>query len=141
MPCSSMPQRWPTNGSSHCSNGIAGVRFKLDENLPVELADLFRAAGHDAATALDQNLKGARDSDLASVCRREGRAIVTLDTDFADIRAYPPNAYPGLLVLRPSAQSRDRILILGTRLVNVLPGATLAGQLWVVEDSRIRVRQ
>ena len=55
------------------------MRFKLDENLPVELADLFRAAGHDAITALDQNLKGVQDSDLASVCRREGRTIVTLD--------------------------------------------------------------
>ena len=101
------------------------MRFKPDENFPVEVADLFRAAGHDAATALDRNLKGTRDSALAPVCRREGRAFVTLDTDFADIRAYPPDAYPVLLVLRPSARSRDRILIPGTRLVNVLPGATL----------------
>lgn len=117
------------------------MRFKLDENLPVDLADMFRAAGHDAVTALDQNLKGARDSDLASVCKREDRAIMTLDTDFADIRAYPPAVYPGLVVFRPSSQSRDNILRIGTRLLNVLPGATLAGQLWIVEDSRIRVRQ
>ena len=117
------------------------MRFKLDENLPVELTDLFRDAGHDAMTALDQNLKGARDSDLAAVCRREGRAIVTLDTDFADIRTYPPDAYPGLVVFRPGSQSRDRILMLGARLLKMLSGATLAGRLWIVEDSRIRVRQ
>ncbi len=117
------------------------MRFKLDENLPVELVDLFRAAGHDAVTTLDQNLDGAWDSELASVCRREGRAIVTLDTDFADIRTYPPDAYVGLVVLRPSSQSRDRILKLGARLVKVLSGAVLAGQLWIVEDSRIRVRR
>ena len=117
------------------------MRFKLDENLPVDLAVMFRAAGHDAVTALDQNLKGARDSDLASVCRREGRAMVTLDIDFADIRTYPPDAYPGLVVFRPSTQSRDQILMLGSRLRNVLNSATLAGQLRVVEDSRIRVRQ
>lgn len=117
------------------------MRFKLDENLPVELADMFRAAGHDAATALDQNLGGAGDSDLASVCMRERRAIVTLDTDFADIRTYPPDAYPGLVVLRPSAQSREHLLRIGARLLNVLPDETLAGQLWIVEDSRVRVRQ
>ena len=97
------------------------MRFKLDENLPVELADMFRAAGHDTATVLDQNLGGAGDSDLASVCMREGRAIVTLDTDFADIRTYPPDAYAGLVVFRPSAQSRDHILRIGARLLNVLP--------------------
>ena len=45
----------------------------------VELVDLFRAGGHDAVTTLDQNLEGAWDSELASVCRREGRAIVTLE--------------------------------------------------------------
>ena len=117
------------------------MRFKLDENLPVDLAGMFRAAGHDAMTVLDQNLKGARDSDLASACMREGRAIVTLDTDFADIRTYPPDAYPGLVVLRPSAQSRDHILRIGSRLLNALSGATLAGQLWIVEDTLIRVRQ
>lgn len=63
---------------------------KLDENLPVDLAEVFREAGHDAVTVLDQHLVGARNSDLASVCRDEGRGIVTFDTDFADIRTYPP---------------------------------------------------
>ncbi|MDE0417298.1 MAG: DUF5615 family PIN-like protein [bacterium] len=117
------------------------MQFKMDENLPVELAGMFREAGHDAVTVLDQSLTGARDSDIASVCIREGRAIVTLDMDFADIRTYPPDAYPGLVVFRPSNQSREHVLRIGTRLLNVLTGATLAGRLWIVEDSRIRVRQ
>ncbi len=117
------------------------MRFKLDENLPVNLVDLFRAAGYDAVTAFDQDLKGARDSTLASVCRREGRAFVTLDTDFADIRTYPPDAYSGLVVFRPSTRSRNPILEIGARLLHALSDTTLAGQLWIVEDSRIRVRQ
>ncbi len=117
------------------------MRFKLDENLPVDLAHILCAAGHDAVTVIEQCLEGARDSDLASVCKREGRAILTLDMDFADIRTYPPEAYPGIVVLRPGSQSRDRILSTGSRLLNVLTGATLSGQLWIVEDSRIRVRQ
>ena len=117
------------------------MQFKMDENLPVELASMFREAGHDAVTILDQNLAGARDSDIASVCVREGRAIVTLDMDSADIRTYPPDTYPGLIVFRPSTQSRDHVLRIGSRLLNVLTGTTLAGRLWIVEDSRIRVRQ
>ena len=117
------------------------MRFKLDENLPIELAEMFREAGHDAVTVLDQHLVGARDSELASVCRCEDRAIVTLDTDFADIRTYPPDAHPGLVVFRLNAQARDHVLGIGTRLLDVLSGATLSGQLWIVEESRIRVRQ
>ena len=123
------------------SNRNTGVQFKMDENLPVELASMFCEAGHDAMTILDQDLAGARDTDVASVCVREGRAIVTLDMDFADIRTYPPAAYPGLIVFRPSTQSREHILRIGARLLNVLTGTALTGRLWIVEDSRIQVRQ
>ena len=117
------------------------MRFKLDENLPIDLAEMFREAGHDAVTVLEQGLTGARDSALASVCMREGRAIVTFDTDFADIRTYPPHAFPGLVVFRLENQTRDHVLEIGTRLLKVLSDADLSGQLWIVEESRIRVRR
>ena len=117
------------------------MRFKLDENLPVELADMFREVGHDALTVLDQDLMGAQDSDIAAVCMREDRILVTFDTDFADIRTYPPDAYPGLVVFRLDSQARDHVLEIGARLLEVLSGADLSGQLWIVEESRIRVRQ
>jgi hypothetical protein len=68
------------------------MRFKLDENLPIELAVLIRRSGHNAATVLDQGLGGAGDSELASLCAKEGRILVTFDTDFSDIRTYPPRA-------------------------------------------------
>ena len=32
------------------------MRFKVDENLPVEVAEMLRQAGHDAATVLEQHL-------------------------------------------------------------------------------------
>lgn len=35
------------------------------------------------------------------MCVKEGRILLTLDLDFADIRVYPPQALPGLVVLRP----------------------------------------
>ncbi len=62
------------------------MRFKLDENLPVQLKRLFTEAGLDVATVLDEGLGGAADADLASVCLLEERVLVTQDGDFADIR-------------------------------------------------------
>lgn len=116
------------------------MRFKLDENLPVELADLLRSAGHDAQTVLDQQLGGADDRDIAAVCRREGRAIVTFDKDFADIRAYPPSAYAGIVVLRLASQAREHTLTVGRRLLRILNDTPLDGQLWIVDERRVRVR-
>lgn len=116
------------------------VRFKLDENLPAELADLFRRAGHDAVSVLDQTLGGTTDPVVASACIRERRAIVTLDTDFSDIRTYPPDAYSGIVVFRLEYQDRDHVLEVGARFLRSLADSPLDGQLWIVEESRIRMR-
>ena len=35
------------------------MRFKLDENLPFQLKDLFTGSGHDAVTVLDEGIGGA----------------------------------------------------------------------------------
>ena len=76
------------------------MNFKVDENLPVEVAELLNHAGYDAITVSEQNLIGTSDINLAELCRKEKRIIVTLDTDFADIRAYPPNDMFGIIVMR-----------------------------------------
>ena len=116
------------------------MRFKLDENLPSELASLFREFGHDAETVLDQGMGGTQDSDLASACTREQRVLVTLDKDFSDIRTYPPNRHAGIVVLRLQSQARDHVLTVGRRFLQTAPDADLAGHLWIVEETRIRVR-
>ncbi len=116
------------------------MRFKLDENLPSEMAALFAEAGHDAVTILEQQLGGAQDSSIALVCLREGRTLVTLDGDFADIRAYPPQLYPGIVVFRLGKQSRDYLLEIASVLLRDLT-VPLQGQLWIVEDRRIRIRE
>ena len=82
------------------------MNFKIDENLPIEVAEMLQQAGHDALTVHDQNLVGSPDQKLASICQSEKRAMVTLDTDFADIRAYPPAEFAGLVVLRLKQQDK-----------------------------------
>jgi hypothetical protein len=49
-------------------------KFKIDENLPIEAAELLAGAGHHAVTVGDQRLMGEPDTNVATVCQREGRA-------------------------------------------------------------------
>ncbi len=116
------------------------MKFKIDENLPVEAAELLRQAGHDAATILEQRLGGSVDSEVASICQQESRVLVTLDLDFSDIRAYPPGDFPGLVVLRLRRQ--DKLYVLGVlrRLIEVFSREPLEGHLWIVEEERVRIR-
>ena len=69
------------------------MRFKLDENLPAELTELFRQAGHEAVSVLDQGLGGAADPEI------------------------------------------------GVRFLRSLAAWPLDGRLWIVEESRIRMRE
>jgi predicted nuclease of predicted toxin-antitoxin system len=98
------------------------MRFKIDENLPIEAAPLLEAAGHEAATIHDQQMVGQPDPNVASVCRSETRASVTLDLDFSDIRTYPPDDYHGLIVLRPRRQAEPLVLALLQSIVIPLLG-------------------
>ena len=117
------------------------MKFKVDENLPVEAADLLREAGHEADTVQEEGLSGTEDEVLSERIRLEGRAIITLDLDFSDIRAYPPQDYPGIIILRPSRQDKDAALALIRRFLPLLPVEPLAGCIWIVEPDRIRIRR
>jgi predicted nuclease of predicted toxin-antitoxin system len=114
--------------------------FKVDENLPAEIAQLLNAAGHSAATVLAEGLGGASDEAVLAAARAERRILVTLDTGFADIRLYPPAESPGLLVLRLRRQDKAHVVDIVQRLLPRLELQDLDKRLWIVEERRIRVR-
>lgn len=116
------------------------MKFKTDENVPGEVSDLLKRHGFDSMTIVEQKMGGFKDEDVAVVCRKEGRVLLTLDLDFSDLRSYPPGHFPGLIVLRPTSQSRAAILSLVDRLIPLLHKETLDGKLWIVDSKRVRIR-
>jgi predicted nuclease of predicted toxin-antitoxin system len=117
------------------------MKFKLDENLPVEASILLREAGHDTLTVLDQKMGGKADEQVIQICAREQRALITLDLDFADIKSYPPSKYHGIFVLRIRRQSRSKVLEVISKLIPLLPSEPIEKQLWIVEEEKIRIRE
>jgi predicted nuclease of predicted toxin-antitoxin system len=115
-------------------------KFKVDENLPIEAAHILAQAGHDALSVLDQRMGGQPDPSVAVICQQEDRAIVTLDLDFADIRAYPPGSYAGIVVLRLTRLNKPNILAVVQRLAYLLRTEPLTGKLWIVDEATVRVR-
>lgn len=70
----------------------------------------------------------------------EERCLITLDLDFANIWAYPPAQYFGIIVLRQKRQDKRAILSLMRRVVLLLTDRAPAGELWIVESDRVRFR-
>ncbi len=115
------------------------MKFKVDENLPIEVVELLEDNGHDALTVLGQNLGGEPDLRITQVCINEKRALITLDTDFSDIRTYPPEEFFGLIVLRLKTQDKLHVLSVVSRLINILFMEPLERRLWIVEEGRVRI--
>ena len=116
------------------------MKFKLDENLPELVRESLSGLGHDVHTVVEEGLSGARDETVLQACVAEDRILITLDLDFSDIRAYPPGSYPGIWVLRPSKQTFkaiESVVLAGVRLSAV---ERVHGQLWVIDEKRVRIR-
>ena len=116
------------------------MNFKIDENMPVEVAELLKQAGYDAITVSEQNLIGTSDTNLAVVCQKEKRVIITLDTDFTDIRTYPPSNFPGIIVMRLNRQDKPHILEVFERVIRLFSQEPIDRHLWIIEEHRLRIR-
>jgi predicted nuclease of predicted toxin-antitoxin system len=114
-------------------------QFKLDENIPVRAKAVLRHAGYDVTTVLEQDLGGVRDALVAAACVCEGRILVTLDLDFADIRSYGSPTSPGIIVIRLPRQDAGLVVTVLARALAELEREPLQGSIWILEPHRVRV--
>lgn len=116
------------------------MNFKVDENLPQEVAAELRAAGHDAETVVDEGLSGSPDPLILDRAKREARVLLTMDKGIANVRRYPPTVYAGIVLLRPHTSGRAALITFLRRHVAELLESELSGHLAVVTHGGIRRR-
>ena len=116
------------------------MKFKLDENLPLELAADFSGLGYDADTVLGEGLRGEEDPAIVEAERTANRILLTLDKGIANILRYPLSKHAGVVLFRPDSLGQRAVLFfVRARLADVLK-MDLAGRLTVVGPTRIRIR-
>ena len=77
------------------------MKFKLDENLPVELVTDLRRFGHDADTVTGAGLGGAADPAVVDAAFAADRILFTLDKGIANLQRYPISQHAGVVLFRP----------------------------------------
>jgi len=117
------------------------VRLELDENLPLSLVELFASHDHEAITVVEEGLSGADDSVVAAAAASEQRILVTLDREFADIRAHPPGTHPGILVVRLDTPRPSHVRAALSGLLTRHRLEDLAGCVSIVQLGSVRVRR
>ena len=115
------------------------MRLKLDENLDVRLSALFAAEGHDVDTVSAEGLSGSDDDAIYAACQVTGRALITMDLDFANPFRFPPATTEGIIVVRPPRPVLPAIRATVASMLPYLKSQSVKGHLWIVEPARIRV--
>ena len=116
------------------------MNVKIDEDLPAEIADDLRDLGHDAMTVVDQGMAGIDDERLMSRVEEEFRVFMTMDKGIANIQAYSPGRFAGLILLRPNQAGREAVLTFVRKRLAQLLDLDLKGRLVVVSETGIRLR-
>ena len=116
------------------------MKLKLDENIAPQAKEILAQAGHDVLTVPEEALAGFPDA-LVGAANREGRCLLTLDMDFANVLVYPPESYVGLVVLRHPHPTMRGLLNLVRQFSVSLRSHDPRGRLWIVEPGRIPIHE
>lgn len=79
------------------------MKIKLDQNLSIQLRDVLESLNHDVDTVFEEGLTGAEDTAVLQAASQH-RILFTLDTDFLNLKVYPPSTHNGIVVFRPTRQ-------------------------------------
>jgi predicted nuclease of predicted toxin-antitoxin system len=117
------------------------LAFKVDEDLPLDVAERLRTSGFDATTVSEQALSGTPDEALWPIVQREGRCLVTADKGFANAQVHPPGTHAGIILFRLPQESRAGYV----RLTDILLASgildTAKGAIVVVSPDTVRVHR
>jgi predicted nuclease of predicted toxin-antitoxin system len=88
------------------------LKLLIDESPSARVAALLVSAGHDAIHVGDLDMLGALDTEVMAAARRDGRSVVSVDTDFGELLAVGRHAEPSVALLRraphrPQEQQRS----------------------------------
>ena len=93
------------------------MKFLLDESVEFRLTNYFTRRGHDVTSVAHDHRRALADTEVLAIANREGRILVTNDTDFGELIVQKRLPHSGVILFRlrregvtPKAEWLDRLL-------------------------------
>jgi len=85
-------------------------------------------------------LGGSTDSEVRTAAAADGRVLITLDGDFANLIRFPTEGTPGVIRLRLHPPTEAAIDAALRWTLSRLDGIDIKGKLVVVDGNKLRIR-
>jgi len=117
------------------------MKFLIDNALSPLVAEGLRESNHDARHVRDYGQQRADDEEIFALAKREGRVLVSADTDFGTILALRGEREPSVILFRRVSQRRPQaqVELLLANLPYLADNLT-KGCVAVLEEARVRLR-
>jgi predicted nuclease of predicted toxin-antitoxin system len=118
------------------------IKLKLDENFSPNLTFVFKEAGFDTHSVLEENLSGEPDTVIYQQCQSENRCLITFDTDFCNILRFPADNTAGIIVIRPYRRiTLPDVRQFALLIIELLKANNPQNCLWIVDSNKLRIRR
>lgn len=117
------------------------MRFLVDNALSPYVAEGLRKAGYDAVHVRERGMAASSDKEIFELAAREGRIILSADTDFGTLLAFYQAAKPSVVIFRQSDKRPPSTLSLFLANLSGIGEALEEGAVVVFRDRHIRVRK
>jgi len=117
------------------------MKFLVDNALSPSLAIRLRENGHDAIHVRDLGMAVASDEEIFDFAAKEGRVILSADTDFGTILAFRRISKPSVVIFRQSNKKPENVASLFLKNLPSLTEFLMKGYVVIFEDRRMRLRK
>ncbi|MCX5964465.1 MAG: DUF5615 family PIN-like protein [Cyanobacteria bacterium] len=117
------------------------MKFLIDNPLSPAIAFGLRQAGFDASHVRDYGMQASEDIEIFEYAAREGRTVISADTDFGTLLALKQESKPSVILFRRNSDRRPetQLQILLANLPS-LEESIEAGSIIIFDRDRIRIR-
>ena len=112
------------------------MHFKLDENIPLQLAKQIETQGYSVSSVFSEKISGTSDKKLLNVCVDNDYVLITLDKDFINSRKHK-----GIILLRLRSQGVLAVSDAFEKLRKKMNLLQTKDVLVIVENEHIRIRR